>query len=118
MPASYSDKYLLSQDQTFRNRVRDSVLAYCATVIGESAQATPLHQERLVRAVAVVNNPDQYAQVYSNAAALDPNVIADATVGGTVALTAGNAAAQAALVTDAHIDAAIAAQYNFFIVPV
>jgi hypothetical protein len=117
LAVSYNDKYTLSQDQAFRNRVRTALLAFCGTVIGEDGRATVLHKERLTRAVAIVNQPDSFAPLYTNAAALDATVISDATQAGTVALTSGNVAAQGALVTDAHLDAAIAAQFNFFIVP-
>jgi hypothetical protein len=54
-------------------------------------------------------------QLFSNAVATDASVIGDATQAGTVALTAGNRAAQSALVTDAHIDTAIASMFNSFI---
>src|SRR3954468_24423958 len=107
MAASHSDKYILSTDPTFQSRVRSALMAYCATVITEAAATTAYHKERITRAVSIVNGPDGFKSLYANAAALDANVIADATAAGTVVLTAGNVAAQAANVTDAHIDAAI-----------
>lgn len=117
MAASYSDKYVLSADQGFQNRVRTALLTYCGTVITNDTNATLYSKERRARAVAIVNQPENFKPLYANAAALDALVIGDATNGGTVVLTAGNIAAQAPLVTDAHIDAAIAAQFNYFIVP-
>ncbi|HQR17693.1 MAG TPA: hypothetical protein PK948_04965 [Gemmatimonadales bacterium] len=116
MAASHSDRYLLGIEPAFVHRVRSSLVIYCATVAAEAASAA-YHTVRLQRAVQIINNPDAYMQLYSNAAALDATVIADATQGGTVAITSGNSAAQSALVTDAHLDAAIAAQFNFFVVP-
>jgi hypothetical protein len=53
--------------------------------------------------------------LFSNTVANDTNVINDATAAGTVVLTSGNRATQQALVTDAHIDLAIASSFNSFI---
>jgi hypothetical protein len=61
-----------------------------------------------------VNAPDAYKVLFANTVATDANVSGDATVAGTVPLTTGNVATQAALVTDAHIDNAISSQFNSF----
>jgi len=46
---------------------------------------------------------------------VDTNVLNAATQNGTVALTTGNVATQAALVTDAILTTAIATAFNYFI---
>lgn len=115
--ASYSDKYTLSTDTTFQSRVRAALHTYCGTVFNEDPRTALMHTERLARCVAILGAPDSFKTLYADTVALDASVISDATAGGTVVLTGGNVQAQAALVTDAHIDAAIGAQFNFFIVP-
>lgn len=115
--ASYSDKAMLTTDQTFGNRVLMALIAAC-DAIGTEGYGVAFHRERARYASAVLNLPLTFKPFFINVVADDPNVIADATQGGTVVLTTGNVAAQAALVTDAHIDAAISANFNnFFITP-
>lgn len=111
---NYSDKALLSGDATFVNRVRQSLIAACVAIKNESA-ATAYHREREGLVVAVMNQPDSYKTLFAMAVATDANVIGDATQAGSVPLTGGNVATQAVLVTDAHIDTAIASQFNSFI---
>ena len=113
MPASRNDSYVLSTDTTFQNRVRSSLIAACVNIENEG-WAVPFHRERETFVSQVINSPDTYKQLFANSAAVDPSCLADATVNGTVVLTSGNDAAQAALVTDAHIDAAISADFNSF----
>jgi len=62
----------------------------------------------------IENVPDTYKSLFAISVANDTSVISDATAAGTVVLTGVNAAAQAALVTDAHLDAAISSQFNSF----
>ena|SRR6202521_4788291 len=117
MAASRSDQYQLSQDPTFQNRVQESLLAACIAISNEG-WAVPFHRERSTFGTEVLKAtgaPSSYVLWFSTTAATDTNVIADATQAGTVVLTSGNRAAQAALVTDAHIDNAIAAEFNSFI---
>ena len=116
MATSHSDRYFLGIEPLFVHRVRSSLLIYCATVVNEG-WAVVFHEQRLQRAVSVINNPDSFMQLYANAAALDASVISDATGAGTVAVDASNSATRQALVTDAHLDAAILAQFNYFVVP-
>jgi hypothetical protein len=113
MAVSYNDKYQLSQDATFQNRVRTSLVAACISIYNEG-WGVAFHRERQTFATAVMNAPDAFKALVANGVATDTNVINDATATGTVALTAGNVATQAALVTDAHIDAAISGQFNTF----
>lgn len=119
MAASRSDEFQLSQDVTFQGRVQASLLAACVSIANEGFSVA-FHRERSRFAstiLSAINNPQvNYVQLFSNSVSTDPTVIADATQGGTVVLTSANRAAQAALVTDAHIDAAVSAQFNSFIV--
>lgn len=114
MAASYSDQQFLAADPTFQNRVRQSLLAACLAIKSESPTTTPFHREREAFLVGVMNSPDSFKVFVSQSVACNASVISDATAAGTVVLTSGNAAAQAALVTDAHIDAAISSNFNSF----
>ena len=116
MPASRSDSQVLSSDSGFRNRVRSSLIA-AAVAITNEGWAVPFHEQRMRYAVKILNAPDSFAPLFTNSVATDATVLADATQAGTIALTAANVAAQALLVTDAHIDGAVSAQYNSFLVP-
>lgn len=82
--------------------------------ITTEAWTVAFHRERQTQAVGILNNPDSFKVLFASTVATDANVISDATQVGTVALTTGNVATQAALVTDAHIDAAVSAQFNSF----
>lgn len=110
---NYSDKQLLSADPLFQNRVRQALLTACTSIKNE-AVTTAFHRERETFLTGVMNSPETFKVLFANAAANDALVIADATVGGTVPLNSGNAGTQAVLVTDPHIDTAIAASFNSF----
>lgn len=117
MAVSYSDKWQLSQEPTFQNRVQASLVAACVSISNEG-WAVPFHRERadFCRQVLLSpNSPTNYVQLVSNAVSTDANVIGDATQAGAVVLSGANRVAQAALVTDAHIDTAIASMFNSFI---
>ncbi len=127
MPASRSDQNVLSTDGVFRGRVRASMIA-AAIAINAEARTVPggfpawavadYYAKRATLASKIVLAPDAYAPLVTNGVSTDANVVADATVGGTVSLaslTAIQVATQAGLVTDAHIDAAVAGQFNDFI---
>jgi len=113
MAASLSDMNILSTDVGFQGRVRASLVTDAVAVTTE-AWTVPFHRERQTYAVQVLNAPDTYKLLFANSVATDASVIGDATQGGTVVLTTGNVATQAALVTDGHITAAISAQFNSF----
>lgn len=117
MAVSYSDKYQLSQEPTFQNRVQASLVAACIAIANEG-WTVAFHRERSGFATQILQGPTtptNYVQLFSNAVATDATVIADATQAGTVAIIAGNRVAQSALVTDAHIDSAISSQFNSFV---
>ncbi len=111
---NYSDQQLLAADVTFQARVRQALLKGCVSIKAEDPNSTPFHREREAFAVSVANNPDAYKTLMSQSISSNSNVINDATVSGATPLTSGNVAAQAALVTDAHIDAAIASNFTSF----
>lgn len=113
MATSRSDMYILSQEATFQNRVRASMIAASISITTE-ADSVSYHRERQTYAVAVINSPDTFKLLFANTAATDATVIGAATQAGTVVLTAGNVAAQQALVGDAAIDNAISGQFNSF----
>lgn len=110
---NYNDQQVLASDVTFQNRVRQSLIFYCETV-GAEADTVPYHRERSTYAVSVLNQPDSYKNIFAMVVAANGSVIGDATVAGATPLTTGNVAAQAALVTDPHIDAVVALAFNNF----
>lgn len=111
---SLNDSYLLSQDLTFQHRVLES--AEAAEVNIHSESTTGLTPQRDSFGKLILDNPTVWAPLVSAAVATDSNVISDATANGTVVLTTGNAATQAALVTDTHINNAVSAMWNAFAV--
>ena len=110
---NYNDQQILASDVTFQNRVRQSLVSACASIKNE-AVTVAFHREREVYLVAVINQPDLFKVLFANAVATNALVIGDATVAGATPLTTGNVATQAVLVTDAHIDTAIASVFNSF----
>ena len=114
MAATYSDQQFLVADTTFQNRVRQSLLSACVAIKAESPTTVAFHREREAFLVGVTNSPDTYKVFVAQNVATNASVIGDATAAGTVVLSAANAAAQAALVTDAHLDAAISSNFNTF----
>jgi hypothetical protein len=108
-----NDSYWLSQDTTFQGRVRSGMITAAISIVNEG-WAVAFHRERQTYAVSVMNQPDVYKLLFTNAVSTDANCLSDATAAGTVALTSGNAATQAALVTDAHINNAISSMWNSF----
>ncbi len=109
---TYKDMYVLSTDVGFQNRVLMSLIQQCVNVMTESPTSVPFHRERSKYATAVLNSPPTFLPLFVNIVATNLIAAGDATVGGTVVLTAGNVAAQSALVTDIHIDNSIASQFN------
>lgn len=117
MAISHNDRYQLAQDATFQNRVQAALLSACVSIANEG-WAVAFHRERASFVSQILSNTNvniNYPIMFTNAVSTDSTVISDATQAGTVSLTTGNRAAQAALVTDAHIDAAISAEFNAFI---
>lgn len=119
MAISHKDRYQLSQDTTFLQRVQASLLTICVSIANEG-WAIAFHSDRANLAGQIVRNPTgsnggpNWAQLFCNTASTDATCIGAATQAGTVALTSANIAAQAALVTDTQIDNAISAEFNAF----
>ncbi|SRR6266567_2272116 len=113
MAASYSDMSFLAADNSFIARVGSALWQQCVNISSETWSAT--HAQRKLYVSQILNNPVFYKPLFVNIVSVDTTVIADATVNGTVVLTSGNAAAQGALVTDAHIGNAISGAFNAFI---
>lgn len=115
--ATHSDSYILSQCIPFQNRVQAALLTYC-TVVATEGWTVPFHRERANFVTQVLGNtstPNPYVALFSYSSATDATVLSDATQAGTVTLTTGNVATQQALVTDTHIDNAVASQFNAYI---
>jgi hypothetical protein len=121
MAVLLSDNYWLSTDQTFQHRVQSSLVATCIAVANEG-NTTNQHTARMRLINQILNgNPTSltnWVQLFAISVATDTNCINDATGSGATNLTSGNVAAQAALVTDAHISSAISGQFNTFIQPI
>jgi len=113
MAGTFNDMKNLSGDPTFQGRVQAGLIVYCGTVNTE-AWTVPFHRERQTFVSQVANNPTAYTPMFAITVAGNGTVINDATQGGTVAITTGNAATQQALVTDTDISNAIASQFNAF----
>lgn len=117
MTVTHKDRYTLSTDPTFKTRVQAALIATCVSIANEG-WTIAFHQERATFVGTILRaptSPIDYVQLLTNSVSTDAAVIGAATVGGTVALTGANVAAQAALVSDAQIDTAIAAEFNAFI---
>jgi hypothetical protein len=117
MAASHNDSFQLSQDSVFQNRVQAALLSACVAISNEG-WTIAFHRERsqfCSQILANTNSNINYVILFTNAVATDSNILSDATQAGTVVLTPANRAAQAALVTDAHIDTAISSMFNSFI---
>jgi hypothetical protein len=116
MAASLNDQAILAANTLFKNRVLQSLAATCIAVTTEAVTVSTLliHGRRSAFAHMVLNNQTAYIVPVAVTVATDVSVIGDATQAGTVVLTAGNADAQQALVTDPHISAALSGQFNSF----
>ena len=97
---SLIDSYTLSQDATFRNRVRQSALQQAGVVVAE-AQTVAFHERRLKLVPRVTDNPGVLGDLFTEA------------IAGTnaVAVAAGSPPVQAS-VSDAQINTAVAAVWN------
>ena len=113
---AYLDQANLANDPSFKARVQAAMIGGALTIQGEASTVAG-HYRRVSLSVLILNNPAAYAALFVQSVATDPSVISDATAAGTVTITAGNAATQAALVTDAHILSALNNQINSFVSP-
>jgi len=117
MAVSYTDMDALRQDAVFISRVRAAIIKGSIAIGNEDPRAVVNHTARVRYTSQVMNNPDAFKQLFTDAVAADSNVINPATSNGTVAITGANAATRAALVSDANIDSALGVVFNAFFVP-
>jgi len=89
---NYNDKQFLAADPTFQNRVRQSLMAACVAIKGESPTTVPFHVQRASYATTVLNAPESYKTIFSEAVANDVNCIGDGTVNGTVPINSATIA--------------------------
>ncbi len=112
-----SDQAILAGNAVFISRVQEALVAACVAIQSE-ATSTAFHYARTRFATQVMQQmataPMQWPQAFAFSVATDANVIGDATAAGTITLTAANIVAQQALITDAHINAAVSSQFNSF----
>ncbi|MGH2359813.1 MAG: hypothetical protein ACRDGM_04630 [bacterium] len=95
--ALYTDKYTLSTDGTFKNRVEQAMIDYAAKVAIE-ADTILHHYKRGALATKVLNAPSAWSPIFVTLVTTDASVAASAPIQATV--------------TDAQIDVAIAAVWN------
>lgn len=117
MAVTHKDRYTLSTDPTFKTRVQAALITACVSIANEG-WAVAFHRERsefVTRILSSPSSPTDWVQLFCNSVSTDATCISDATQAGTVTLSGANVATQAALVTDAHIDSAISAEFNAFI---
>jgi hypothetical protein len=124
---SLNDQVALANDAIFIQRVRQSMIL-AAVNISADGLTTGINVKRHALAQSIMNNPDGYKQLFSEAVATQPSAIGPATVTGTVVLKpmictgqptppcveTGNVDAQQALVTDAVISNSVLFVYNAF----
>src|SRR6266567_258280 len=104
--AKLNDETVLAGDSGFQGRCRAAMIEQ-AIAVGFESSTNADHVVRLEFAIEALVNPETAKLKVANATATDASVIADATVLGTVPLTGANVAAQALLVTDAHIRSSV-----------
>lgn len=122
MPASLSDEAFLGNDTVFQGRVQEAMITTGENIQSEAITvgtiSSHIARSHFVANILQPGTIDQWKIVMSRSVAADASCIADATAAGTVVLTAANTAAQAALVTDAHISTALSGLFNaFFTLP-
>lgn len=109
-----TDYNILPTDPTFVSRVTSALLLYGNNTVLTEAASTANHQARVLFLRMVVNSGGfaAFGQRFAYGVALDATVIGLATASGATTLTTGNVATQAALVTDAAIENAVANLYT------
>lgn len=112
--ATHSDSSFLAADTAFQNRVKEAMAATCISIANETF-AIANHKKRADFCATVLMAPETYKVLFAVTVATDVSVLNLVTQNGTVVLTAGNAAAQAALSTDNSIDSALSAEFNAFL---
>lgn len=114
MAVQFTDMDALRSDATFQARIRTAMVQGCVTIGNENPDTVPYHRERVTYTAQVINAPDAFVPLFANAIVTDSGVINAATSNGTIAITGANAAARAAVVTDAQISTALGNVFNAF----
>lgn len=117
MAASLSDSNFLGVNLLFIARVQSALLAAAVNIFAEGT-AVNNHRDRVTfihQLLASPTNVANFSSLFALTVGTDVTVVGQATQAGTVVLSAANAAAQQALVTDAAINNAIAGQFNAFV---
>jgi hypothetical protein len=115
MAASRNDSYVLGTNAGFLGRVQASMVSAAVAIASEGLNVAN-HPSRLQLVHQILSSPSdqtRLATMFALSVATDPTVLVDATQAGTVVLGA-NVGTQQALVTDAHIDAAVSGQFNAY----
>lgn len=124
---SLNDQVVLSNDTLFIQRTRQALILV-AINISTDGLTTGINLKRHAQAQSIMDNPDSWKALFSDAIATQPSTINPATVNGTVVLTpmicqnppqagcteTGNVNTQQALVTDAVISNSVQFVYNAF----
>lgn len=117
MAASLSDSNFLGVNLLFIARVQSALLAAAVNIFAEGT-AVNNHRDRVTfihQLLASPTNVANFSSLFALTVSTDATVVSQATQVGTVVLSAANAAAQQALVTDAAINTAVAGQFNAFV---
>lgn len=118
MAVQFTDMDALRQDAVFKTRTRAAMIQGSIAIGNEDPRTTTgSHLARVRYTAQIMNNPDAFAQLFVDAIVTDNGVINAATSNGTISITGANAAARAAVVTDAQISTALANVFNAFFVP-
>lgn len=116
-----ADQALLAADPTFQGRVKEALAQTCVNIASEAISSSTLQihvsRARLAAQIlnALTNGSPNWPQAFTITVATDTATINTVTNNGTVTLTSGNAATQAALATDTEILNAVSAQFNAFL---
>jgi hypothetical protein len=101
--ATLQSQYTLSQDATFQQRVRQSLVS-AAVAISNEAGSVAFHGQRVNLAARVLADPGFWSLRFSEGVASDS----------TVATAAGSPTPNQASVTDAQINNAVTSQWNAY----
>lgn len=123
---SLNDQVVLANDAIFIQRVRQSLIT-AAINISSDGLNTGINLKRHAQAQTIMNSPDGWKQLFSQAIVTQGAVLNPATATGTVVLKpmvcvgqpvtcteTGNVDVQQALVTDTIINTNVAAVFNAF----
>ena len=114
MAASRNDSFILGGNTVFVGRVQASMVAACIAIAAEGNNVVN-HHARILLVHQILASPasqTSFATMFALSVAIDSLVLADAAPTGMV--LGANVGTQQALITDAHIDAAVKDQFNAY----